>query len=636
MIRMPVPAASSSNAPAGSAGDHTTRDPQPGALPWLAIAAMVAIYLAAVPFSLTHIDLARDVGIALDIVDGIAYPLQGPVLAPMLARDFHLGPAWYYLLAVPIALTRSWLATVLTVGLLAAAKFPLAYAVGTRLLDWRFGLIWALMLLLPGWITFEPLLVLHQSLISTCTLALLWCCIRYEQDGRGIHLVAAAFLLALAPHAHPSMYGLVVVAVVVLLRRWLIAGHPAGVGFVAAAAFIVPFAPYLVDQARHGFPAIAAAGTYFASTGGPGSLRNLPALLRGIVWTGPETVLHDFADAGVSASMVVAFAYAATYAVAIAGLTGWLLQGAHRRLIVASIGLVLALAASVVLVRATTPYYMTYVVSVPLCGLVALGLRASADLPPLSRLVPPIAAVVAVLSLAATAASASALSTGRYRFAFMPLFDVQASPSRGAEVPFMPAYAMAKGGRVLCAQREVVVHGAYAVHLTHDYAIEARLGCSGRPSIQLGGALPRDAVHLAGIAEPIAHALRAKAADRIGPLVLVPLAQVLAPAQGMRVADHRSYPPVAPELRTAEHSAVEFTARADEAVLVTNLNFAFGGDPQVTATVDGRTVEPGPRDGLTVSFLCRDCDAAAPHQWLLDVRAPSPQRIDIVTVIAGP
>ena len=51
----------------------------PAAAPWLAIAAMVVLYVAAVPFSITHLDLARDVGIAMDVVEGRAplSPLHG-------------------------------------------------------------------------------------------------------------------------------------------------------------------------------------------------------------------------------------------------------------------------------------------------------------------------------------------------------------------------------------------------------------------------------------------------------------------------------------------------------------------------------------------------------------------------------
>ena len=593
---------------------------------------MVAVYIAAVPFSITHLDLARDMGIALDIVDGVAFPAQGPVLAPTLARDFHLGPAWYYLLALPLAATHSWLATVFVVGVVAAAKLPLAYAVGARLVDSRFGLLWALLLLLPGWATFEPLLVLHQSLISACTLALLWCCLRYFQEGRGSHLIAAAFLLALAPHAHPSTYGLVLIMAVVLLLGWLRAGHPAGVALAATLAFAVPFAPYLVHQSRVGFPAFAAAASYFESEGGPGAVGNLPALLRGITFTGPETVLRSFLGDWGAGPTVVALAYGVVYATALAGLVSWLRRGAHRRLIAASIALVLALALSVAAVRLSTPYYMTFVVTAPLAGVLALGIRACADLPPLSRLLGPIVGIVAALALIATGASARALSAGAYRFAFTPLFDVQAPGSAGIPLPFVPAYAIAESGRFLCAHRELVVHGAYAVHLLHDYALEARLGCYQRPLIRLGGAAPRDAVHVTGIAQSMARVLGARATGRVGPLALSPVAQVLSPAQGSLVRDHRYYPPVPAEYGAPQRRELGFVAGADEAVLVTNLDFAFAADPEVTATVDGRSVTPVARDGLTTAFVCTGCDPAQPHQWSLDVRAPAPERVEIVTV----
>src|SRR5215471_18013631 len=129
-------------APGGTRAEPASRRWAPAAI----LFAMV-VYLCGVPFAVSHLDFARDVGVAYGIATGQRWPLQGPALD----ENLHLGPVWYYLLAVPLRLTHSWLVTVLVVALIASLKFPLAYALGSRLVDPLFGVLWALLLALPGW-----------------------------------------------------------------------------------------------------------------------------------------------------------------------------------------------------------------------------------------------------------------------------------------------------------------------------------------------------------------------------------------------------------------------------------------------------------------------------------------------------
>src|SRR5262245_27325546 len=70
----------------------------------LAIAAFVVVYLVPAPYAAVHLDLARDIYTALRVAQGEKFPLLGPILASTL----HLGPIWYYLLALPLLLGNSW------------------------------------------------------------------------------------------------------------------------------------------------------------------------------------------------------------------------------------------------------------------------------------------------------------------------------------------------------------------------------------------------------------------------------------------------------------------------------------------------------------------------------------------------
>jgi hypothetical protein len=91
------------------------------------VAAFMAIYIASSFFGAAGPDTARDVAAALAIRDLHALPLHGP----LLAGTSHLGPLWFYLLALPMMIDRSWLGVALFVAVIGSLQFPLAYAAGS-------------------------------------------------------------------------------------------------------------------------------------------------------------------------------------------------------------------------------------------------------------------------------------------------------------------------------------------------------------------------------------------------------------------------------------------------------------------------------------------------------------------------
>ena len=109
---------------------------------YVLLAVLVLLALARVPYAATHLDLARDIFVAWRFLHGEEVPLAGPVLAATI----HLGPAWYWLLAALLALTRSWLGVLLLLGVLSALLYPLAYLAGKELHSRGTGLLWAVLL----------------------------------------------------------------------------------------------------------------------------------------------------------------------------------------------------------------------------------------------------------------------------------------------------------------------------------------------------------------------------------------------------------------------------------------------------------------------------------------------------------
>src|ERR1700681_2490029 len=125
-------------------------EPKPEKLQLAMLALIMIGYVGTSVMSVAIPDTTRDVYAAYEITRGRWLPLEGPVFGGAI----HLGPMWYYLLAIPLFVVHSWLALVLFAAAMAGLKFWFAYLCGSQLVDRDFALIWASCLAFPGWATF--------------------------------------------------------------------------------------------------------------------------------------------------------------------------------------------------------------------------------------------------------------------------------------------------------------------------------------------------------------------------------------------------------------------------------------------------------------------------------------------------
>jgi hypothetical protein len=201
-------------------------------------------------------------------------------------------------------------------------------------------------------------------------------------------------------------------------------------------------------------------------------------------------------------------------------------------------------------------------------------------------------------------------------------------------MPFLVAHASSRSGQLLCDEPLVTAHGSYAVHLFHVYALDARLRCGRTGNVALGGA---SSPHKAGASEAIASRLGFTAPDRLGPLALLPVARVVNPTRGAAPPPLATYPPITPRFDAPTSHVFEFEASQDEAVLVTDMYFAFVTPPAVTAMANGTVSEPVARDRVSTAFRCTRCAPGSTVKWRIQVTTPAIERVDIVTVrSAGP
>ncbi|WP_300619045.1 hypothetical protein [Dokdonella sp.] len=590
------------------------------------LALLSLLVLAPSVYGAATMDYARDIFIALRLLDGQEFPLTGPLLN---GASVHLGPIWYYLLAALLAVDgRSWLATTLIIGLLASLQVPLAYLAGKALRDRRTGLSWAALLVVPGWGMFNTLLPSHPMLAPMLMLAFIVCAARYAHRAHLRYLFGMAASFTLAVHAHPSALALAWIGLAVCLRAWR--RDECNARYLAAAALVavLPLLPSIWSDATQGFADLGNANTYLARTHFLGNLAQagtmVAATLAGGLRYWLETML---AWPPVVRALILLWAAA----IAIAGTVGFaslLRRPSTRRTALAALAAAAAGIATIATMRDITPFYMAVPVYLMASGVLALGLSADgsgrATLAP-ARVATVVGAVV--LAVAADAGSARFQQRGSWSFGWWPLIDVKHAPSPHAPMLWMPSYAMRSSGRFLCSQQAPSLHGVYATHLLLNYAIEMRLAC-GRSDALAGGS-EEGRQHWLGLSRAMLDRIGVEPQRRLGPLGVIP-ATPLAPGKAIEQHATPVYPPYwAPPPRMEEHRT-QVALAPDDYLVVSNVTLAFPQDYTLEVRRDGHVVPPLATDAVSRVYACDDCSAAG-ATLEVTLRSVNLQSFDFVT-----
>lgn len=579
------------------------------------LAAMALAWVAMFPFAVLHADLARDLLVARGMLDGAPWPLLGPVLAGGL----HLGPAWYWLLGGLQAIGLGWPGTLAVIALLGATQFPLAYLAGKALHSRGAGLLWATLLLLPSWSTFEAVFPQHPTLTASAMLAAICFALRFVRRVRGRDAVACAFACTIAVHAHPSAAGLAVMGL--LLAAWgsyrgaLRAPHIA----LCALAALAPFVPLLWAQWTGRFDSIGALSDYLASPQADASLARAPALAWA-AWAGGSAYwIEHLQGAGARAVLVL---LALLGAAGVVGFVGALREPGFRARGLVALAVAMVLVLVVVLLRSHTPYYMVAAIRVPLLGLLAVGLATLAAVRPL-RLLLQLAVSVLGFQCWVVATTAAGQARGTLSFALLPLGDVTAPALPPRPMPVLPAWALVRDARFACAHAPLVAHGAWASLGLNLYAVGPRLYCPA-DAVAFGGVDPT-AAHWIGLPRGLWQAIGRSPAHVVGGLGMAPVRRVLGAAPPRSAATAKVYPPLAPAEGALQRVVLAVALAAEEHLAISHLGFVLAPGPQVSLRVDGALHMPLARDGISTVFHCpRGCRGS------VLIESAEPQHVDVV------
>lgn len=567
-------------------------------------------FVEAAPF----VDGIRDLQFALDIARGDSFPLVGPVFA----NRFHLGPFGYYLQALPLLVGLPLAAVPLFLGLLSGAKFVLAYGFGREWIDRRYGLLFAAALALPGWSGLDFFNTTTPLLVPTLLLTAFWCSLRYLRGGSAAALNATALACSLAVQAHPSAVVLALIPALACMRHAMAQRQGLRL-LLAVGVALLPLAPVLLAIVQHGWGVVLPQAITVTVAGSGHSLVGWMDAIRGFALGGPLTTLRTLGSAGWGGTL--AWITLALWS------TGLVLLGVRARrdrkaqlLAGASIAtLVIVFAA-----RSNTPWYFLHPLTLVCAAAVAFGWHRW------HRGHPWLIAAALALALIQSALLHAHLARGEGGFPSSELMDVRVA--RGDRGPPLPPWISVRHwrelGKLLCAEpgSSLALHGVLARAVDDQGGLAGRANCT-LDRVQLGGAADR---HWLGLPRAVWNTLLWSPQAKIGSIGLFQPDLVFS-SDSHPLADSRRYP-----LRAALTGPVatqQFQLRTrDDALLVIS---------QLSPALDFWSVDEIFLDGVAISPLHADSglrayraagDGLGWANWTLRISASALPWVDIVSV----
>lgn len=569
------------------------------------------------------VDTARDVYNAWQIANGNHFPLEGPYVGGV----FHGGPIWFYILAVPLLLTSSWVVMSFWVGLLTSMKYVLAYACGARLVDRKFGLMWACLLAFPDWTSINYLIFSHTNLIETSLLLCGYCLIRWQQ-GSVRWFVMMCLVIGLGIHAHPTLYAAGLVAIPFVIRSlwhkdlawwWL------PIGALAAA---VPLIPYIISQSLNQWPDLQSGQGYFDSQPLWMNLQGVWDVLQGALFDGPlialQHVLGLHGAALVVAGLLIGLILAGGVALSIYAL----FRRSTAAVPLLMLSITLLCIAAVALIRNVTPFYQTYVIYPPFYALVAWGWWFAFK--PVSAGL--LRSLVALGSVSLISMAWATFHMGREGHLYVPptsLMDVRTHQvNEFADSIYYPGWGRQQLGSFICGQQgPVYFHGFASLVLEQSYALGARMRCDSE-QVFMGG--QGQGQHYLGIANRDTRYLGFRPGVSVGSMSLYDIDSVIAPVQALSVPKGDVYPPRTYYASGDSELKLEFVTSSSTMLAVTNLYY-YWMPYTVEVSLDGQPVEPQFRNMVNAYYGCSDCAPDSDHRWSVLIKAPKPELVEVVT-----
>ncbi len=511
------------------------------------ILALVAVIFIVNAVSFTQaalvVDSGRDIANAWSVASGRSLPLSGPEIF----GTWKLGPAWFYILAVPLALGGGLTSVALWIGLLASLKIPLAFLLGRHHYGLSGGLALAGAVAIPGWNSAGGMVLAHTSVVESAVFASLLLSLRAFRDPSAARLMLAAAALSLAVHAHPTALAVapwLAAAFVARLRR----GAAVLPLLAGVFLFALPWLPAIYADALAGWPQLEGSRKFAATIDVAARTISVIDMARGLL-TGWTPLVADFflATGPVTRAVLACFWYTGL-ALAAAGLLKGLLNRQRLTQLLA-----LQWAGSlwfVAVLREGTPVYMLFATFPFACWAFVDGLS---NLLQGRRFT--FGAYVLVLAALLLQAAMFHQRNEFLQHGTMPvpgaaLSDVRAPVGSDGWTRFwLAASDQEAAARSLCGDSHAA-HGELAGVLALGAGVAVERACGVDSGLKFGGKDSRR--HLVGLSRSQADLLGIEGRSVVRGWVLVEASEVVYPATG---SVEKSYTRYAAEdyKRLAEH-----------------------------------------------------------------------------------
>ncbi len=591
---------------------------------WFVSLLMIS-FVCTVTASVLHLDLARDLAIAYDMRQSRDWLLVGPQLAGV----FNLGPIWYYLLAGLQAVGMGVTGIALTLTLIASLAFVLVYRAGALWSSPGIGLIWAMLLLVPGWQRFEQVFITHPILTTPLLASMLVFGLQFLTRGRIRDLILMSLSFSLALHAHPT--SLMVIALpfgLVVMAGFRHGARPVGL-ILAALVALLPFLPYLIDQQLSGWPLLSELDEFQSGQAGVFSVSNAMTIAGQLLGGGLHYCLRYIVGLPSLASLALTGLFCLTATIGLVGALIRVFQG-DRIALLFWITLVSGWLGLVGL-RVVHPYYMLTPIWFVLSGLIAIGLSTafafqSTRMTTSARAALPIACVslLVALHLVFVVAATRTLQVGHWPFAINPVMDVKHPVDLHRPHPLLSAVQSRQTGRWLCRNSGLAIHGSLALTLIHGYAMDARLTCSGIDHSAGGSEAGR--AHVIGISKALASEIDRKPVAKVGAFSVFNVSATPREQVSIALETFRDYPPYTPAFSPEKEESVELDAADGDWLVVTHLGFALSRRPEITLHCSQIPLPPRREDNVTWLFRTGDCSG----DLVLTLRVSDADHVDVV------
>lgn len=575
-------------------------------------------------------DYWRDLYWATVIAHGERFPLAGPQIYQL----FELGPWWYYLLALPMALTGSAALTTACAQMLAAAKYFLAWRLGARIADERLGFAFAMSLAIAGWSMLPLMFASHTALVETTLLLLAMITWRCWNGFSWRLAILFGLTCAACLHAHPTTLSYVGLAGVALLWRHR---SRASFGWMGLAAAIVALTllPPCFERAGPVAATLKSVPTYLGGDIAVRPLQRIPEVVRSLIVGGARWGLLLMTTWKASVVRLAWWIYCAC--LLFAGLGVWRLRRGDSRLFrlaLAAAALFVLQVVFVVLLRPVTPMWMVASCLLPLALNIALGwygwLR---DTRPAIRGAATAALVVYVgLCVAPFSVELRDLRAVRVMPGVNPFFDVIEYADRyiNVAVPFYPVRRIDRLAKTLC--EPAVLHARLAAVVEGTLAVPLRNACDHWPDLRYGG-VAGDGPHIAGLLPHAAAASGIAPTRVVARMAIYDRVRAIAPAAGGRSGPLRRLQ-IHPESGggPATKQVFEFDASGGDVVVLTNRMPNAAPMEVLRVDADGAPAALLSDDGGSRVYRCAGCEAAATVPWHVELTG-IPVNLDLVVLM---